>query len=58
MGQKGRDNWRDKKISLIVLEKQRKRATRRNSDKLFIEDYPFKDEAQTALFKDPVRTAL
>jgi len=21
-------------------------------------DYPFKDEAQTALFKDPVRTAL
>jgi hypothetical protein len=22
------------------------------------QDYPFKDEAQTALFKDPVRTAL
>ena len=24
----------------------------------YISDYPFKDEAQTALFKDPVRTAL
>jgi len=24
----------------------------------FSSDYPFKDEAQTALFKDPVRTAL
>jgi len=23
-----------------------------------IKDYPFKDEAQNALFKDPVRTAL
>jgi hypothetical protein len=23
-----------------------------------LEYYPFKDEAQTALFKDPVRTAL
>jgi len=24
----------------------------------FANHYPFKDEAQTALFKDPVRTAL
>jgi hypothetical protein len=27
------------------------------SDFEFDEHYPFKDEAQTALFKDPVRTA-
>ena len=58
IGQQERDNLCDDVMSLIVLEKQRKWATRRDSDKLFIEDHPFTDEAQTALFKDPVRTAL
>ena len=28
------------------------------ADVKWSKDYPFKDEAQTALFKDPVRTAL
>jgi hypothetical protein len=29
-----------------------------HEEKLEVANYPFKDEAQPALFKDPVRTAL